>query len=170
MQKFRKILFWTHLTSGILAGIFIFIMCVTGALLSFESNILNYAESDMSRVELPAENAERLPISALINKIRTAKPNSKPSGVTFQNDKTSAATVSLGRDGQIFVNPYTGEMTGAGATTLRGVFRFIEDAHRCDVPEPAKISCEQPDHPTHDESTHTQNNPGQARLVSIEAG
>ena len=83
MQKFRKILFWTHLTSGILAGIFIFIMCITGALLSFESNILNYAESDMRRVELPAENAERLPISALINKIRIAKPNSKPSGVTF---------------------------------------------------------------------------------------
>ncbi len=130
MKQFRKILFWTHLTSGILAGIFIFIMCVTGALLSFESNILDYAESDMRRVELSAENAERLSITALINKTRTEKPDSKPSGVTFQNEKTLAATVSFGRDGQIFVNPYTGEMTGAGATTLRGVFRFIEDAHR----------------------------------------
>ena len=82
----------------------------------------------MSR--FPSENAERLSASEIIEKVGRQNPNTKPSGITFQNDKTSAAIVSLGREGQFFVNPYTGEITGEGAKGWRGVFRVIEDAHR----------------------------------------
>lgn len=129
MKQFRKIIFWLHLTSGVLAGIFIFIMCVTGALLSFESNILEFAESKMRVVEIPLENAQRLPVREIINKAIELKPNAKPSNITLKNDKTSAA-VSLGRDGQVFVNPYTGEITGEDAKVWRGFFRTVEDTHR----------------------------------------
>ena len=130
MKTFRKITFWLHLISGVFAGIFIFIMCVTGALLSFESNILDYSERDMRVVQMPLENAQHLPIQQLIAKISEAKPNVKPSNITLQNDKSAAATVALGRDGQIFVNPYTGEITGEGAKNWRGFFRVVEDLHR----------------------------------------
>ncbi|HQU84014.1 MAG TPA: PepSY-associated TM helix domain-containing protein [Pyrinomonadaceae bacterium] len=130
MQTFRKILFWLHLISGVTAGIFIFIMCVTGALLSFEKNIVNFAERGMNTVSVPSENAQRLSVNELINKVIEAKPNAKPSGITFQNDQTSAATVALGRDGQVFVNPYTGEITGEGAKDVRSFFRFNTDLHR----------------------------------------
>ncbi|CAN5133052.1 hypothetical protein BH20ACI1_BH20ACI1_07400 [soil metagenome] len=131
MKKFRKIIFWLHLTSGVLAGIFIFIMCVTGALLSFESNILEFAESKMRIIKVPSENAQRLPIQQIINKVIESKPNAKPSNITLKNDKTAAAAaVSLGREGQVFINPYTGEITGEDAKEWRGFFRTIEDAHR----------------------------------------
>lgn len=130
MQKLRKIIFWLHLISGVIAGIFIFVMCVTGALLSFESNILEFAESEMRVVKFSDENAQRLSINEIIGKIQIAKPNAKPSGITFQNDKNAAVTVSLGRDGQVFVNPYTGEITGEGSKGWRGFFRTVEDAHR----------------------------------------
>src|SRR5215213_2273425 len=130
MNTFRKIIFWLHLTSGVLAGIFIFIMCVTGALLSFESNILEFAESEMRVVKPPTENAQRLSINEIINKVQGAKPNAKPSGITLQNDRNAAATVALGRDGQLFVNPYTGDITGEGSKSWRGFFRVTEDAHR----------------------------------------
>jgi uncharacterized iron-regulated membrane protein len=130
MQKFRKVIFWLHLISGVLAGIFIFIMCVSGALLSFESNILEFAESEMRVVKPPADNAQRLSINEIIAKIQTAKPSVKPSGITFQNDRNAAVTIALGRDGQIFVDPYTGEITGEGAKGWRGFFRVVEDAHR----------------------------------------
>ena len=130
MKTFRKITFWLHLISGVFAGIFIFIMCVTGALLSFESNILDYSERDMRVVQMPLENAQHLPVQQLIAKISEAKPNVKPSNITLQNDKSMAATVALGRDGQIFVNPYTGEITGEGAKNWRGFFRVVEDLHR----------------------------------------
>lgn len=130
MKTFRKIIFWLHLCSGILAGIFIFIMCVTGALLAFEPDILEFTESNMRVVEVPSETAEKLSAAEIIEKVRQAKPEAKPSGITFQNKKFSAVTVALGRDGQLFVNPYTGEITGEGAKNWRGTFRTIEDAHR----------------------------------------
>ncbi len=38
--------------------------------------------------------------------------------------------MSLGREGQVFVNPYTGEITGEGAKGFRGFFRTVEDTHR----------------------------------------
>ncbi|MGI9055988.1 MAG: PepSY-associated TM helix domain-containing protein, partial [Pyrinomonadaceae bacterium] len=130
MKTFRKIIFWLHLCSGILAGIFIFLMCVTGALLAFEPDILEFAESNMRVVEVPSETAEKLSAVEIIEKVRQAKPEAKPSGITFQNEKFSAVTVALGRDGQLFVNQYTGEITGEGAKNWRGTFSVIEDAHR----------------------------------------
>lgn len=130
MQTFRKILFWLHLISGVTAGIFIFIMCVTGALLSFEKNIVEFAERDMRVVAAPSENAQRLSVNEIIGKVLEVKPNAKPSGITFINDKTAAATVALGREGQVFVNPYTGAVTGEGASGWRSFFRFNTDLHR----------------------------------------
>ena len=130
MSKFRKVIFWLHLISGVLAGIFIFIMCVTGALLSFEANILEAAESEMRVVNPPTAEAQRLSVNEIIGKVQAAKPNAKPSAIAFQNDKNAAATLSLGRDGQLFVDPYTGEITGEGAKGWRSFFRVTEDAHR----------------------------------------
>lgn len=130
MKQVREIFFWLHLISGVTAGIFIFVMCLTGGLLAFESNILEFAEREMRYVNVPAENAERLPVSEIINKIQSLKPGIKPTGITFQNDKTAAATVTLGREGQIFVDPYTAEITGEGAKGIRNFFRVVEDLHR----------------------------------------
>lgn len=130
MNNFRKVFFWLHLSAGVLAGIFIFIMCVTGALLSFQSNILKFAESEMRVVNPPSADAQRLSVNEILAKIQLARPNAKASGITLQNDKNAAAQIALGREGQIFVNPYTGEITGEGAKGWRGFFRFTEDAHR----------------------------------------
>jgi uncharacterized iron-regulated membrane protein len=130
MKNLRKIIFRLHLSAGTLAGLFIFVMCVTGALLSFESNILEYAESGMRVVNSPSENARRISINEILAEFQAAKPNLKPAGITLQNDKNAAAIISLGRDGQIFVNPYNGEITGEGSRVWRGFFRVVEDLHR----------------------------------------
>lgn len=130
MKSFRKIIFWLHLTAGILAGIFIFVMCVTGALLSFQSNILEFAEREMRFVSIPSENQNRLPMQELVAKVLAEKPNSKFTNITLRKEENAAATVALGRDGQVFVNLYTGEITGEGAKGWRDFFRFVEDLHR----------------------------------------
>ncbi len=130
MKNFRKVLFWLHLISGSIAGIVIFMMCVTGALLSFQPNILKFAESEMRTVVPPPVNTKRLSINEIIAKVREAKADAKPSNIVLQNDKNAAATISLGREGQVFVNPYTGAITGEGAKSLRGAFRVVEDFHR----------------------------------------
>ena len=118
-----------HLISGLSAGIFIFIMCISGALLSFESNILEIAEGKMRNVDA-APDAKRLQIYEIIEKANVSKPGATVSNITLENEPKAAAVVSFGRDGQLFVNPYTGEITGEGATGWRAFFRFVEDAHR----------------------------------------
>jgi len=129
MKSFRKIIFWIHLVSGVTAGIVIFIMSVTGALLSFEKNIIEYAEREMRTVTIQ-ENNGKLSVQAILNKTLEAKPEAKPSAITFQNKAEAAVSVTLGRDGQVFVNPYTGEITGEGAKNVRGFFRTVTDWHR----------------------------------------
>lgn len=129
MKLFRKIIFWLHLISGVLGGIVIFIMCVTGALLSFEKNIAEYAERDMRFVAQP-ENARKLSLQEVLAKVSEAKPNAKPATVALVNKPNASWQVSLGRDGTVFINPYTGEMTGEGANGWRGFFRTMTDLHR----------------------------------------
>lgn len=129
MKTFRKILFWLHLTSGVLGGIVIFIMCVTGALLSFEKNITEYFESEM-RFVTPVENARKLSVAELLAKVREAKPEAKPSTITTVNQPHAAWQVALGRDGQVFVNPYTGAITGEGSKSVRAFFSTVTSWHR----------------------------------------
>jgi len=129
MKQFRKVVFWLHLISGVTAGIVIFIMSVTGALLSFEKNIIEYAEREMRFVAVP-ENAHKLFVQEILSKTLVAKPEAKPSAITVQNTANAAVNVALGRDGQVFVNPYTGEITGEGAKNVRGFFRTVTDFHR----------------------------------------
>lgn len=130
MKKFRKIIFWMHLVSGVTAGVVIFAMCVTGALLSFESNILAFAESKMRFVELPIENAQKLSMREILEKAQAAKPEAKLSGVTLQNEANAAPQISFGRQGQFFINPFTGEILGEGAKNWRAFFQKVEDIHR----------------------------------------
>ena len=129
MKVFRKALFWAHLISGLAAGIVIFIMCVTGALLAFEKNIVEIAERDVRMVP-PAADAEPIPVSAILASVKAAKPQSKPGSVTVSNDPRVAVSVSLGRDGQLFVDPYTGEVREENAAGLRSFFRTMTDLHR----------------------------------------
>lgn len=129
MKNFRKLIFWLHLISGILGGIVILIMCVTGALLSFEKDIAEFAERNQ-RFVAPSENAQKLSVQEILAKVSVAKPNTKPASIALPNKANAAWQVSLGRDGQVFVNPYTGEITGEGATGWRGFFRTMTDWHR----------------------------------------
>ena len=129
MKTFCKLIFWLHLISGVLGGIVIMIMCATGALLSFEKNIIEYFESDMRFVAVP-ENAQQLLPQEIIAKVREAKPEAKPSGITVLNQPNTAITVALGREGQVFVNPYTGAITGDGNKSVRGFFTSMTNWHR----------------------------------------
>lgn len=128
MKSFRKVLFWIHLVAGATGAVVIFIMCVTGAVLSFEKNIIEFAERDQQRVA--AVTGERLPVSRLIASATDAKPNAKPASITISSDPASSATVSLGRDGRLFIDPYTGVVLGEGNAALRGFFSTMTSLHR----------------------------------------
>ncbi|MEQ1642385.1 MAG: PepSY-associated TM helix domain-containing protein [Pyrinomonadaceae bacterium] len=127
MQIFRKSIFWLHLILGAVGGVVIFIMCVTGAALSFEKDILANLEYSQRHVQ---EGEARLLPSAILAKVLEKKPESRPGTYTFQNDRTAAVTVALGREGSVFVDPYTGNITGEGNKSARAFFGTMTDLHR----------------------------------------
>jgi uncharacterized iron-regulated membrane protein len=69
-MKLRKIIFWLHLTAGVVAGTVILVMSVTGVLLAFERQIVAFAEHDTRTVTPTTSDAPRLSLNTLMAKAR----------------------------------------------------------------------------------------------------
>ncbi len=128
--KFRKLIFWLHLLAGLIAGVVILIMCVTGAALAFEKEIVAWAERDVRRVVPPAAATARLPLDKLLAKVKEMKPGERPSGITLDTDPNIALLVSFGRTNAFYVNPYSGEVREQGAPGVRAFMHVMIDWHR----------------------------------------
>lgn len=75
MKRFRKFIFWCHLTAGVISGLVILIMSVTGALLAFQPQIERFADRDARTMQPPQSEAQRLSTQALFAKVREARPD-----------------------------------------------------------------------------------------------
>lgn len=117
MKWFRKIIFWMHLIAGISAGIVIFIMCVTGALLAFEKNIIEIAERDARYADADA-TAAPLPVSEILSRVQNADPDIRPSSILITSEPRARWQIGLGRDVTLYVDPYTGEIMGSSNRTV----------------------------------------------------
>lgn len=126
----RKLLFWPHLIAGVLAGLVIALMSLTGVALALETPVLAWADRDARRVEAPAPDAPRLPLDELLARVRAARPEATPSGVTVYPEPTAAVLVSTGRSDGVYVNPYSGEVRPLGAQGWRDFFRRMMEWHR----------------------------------------
>ncbi|MEW6734366.1 MAG: PepSY-associated TM helix domain-containing protein [Acidobacteriota bacterium] len=129
MKLLRKVIFWCHLLVGVSAGLVVMNMAVTGIILAFEPQIVRFTERNVRTVS-PLENGARhLGAQALFAKVHEIKPGVKPTSLTLQADPTAAAVITLGREGVLYLNPYTGELIGKGSKT-RYFFQKITDWHR----------------------------------------
>jgi uncharacterized iron-regulated membrane protein len=129
MKRLRKIIFWCHLPIGLLGGTIILIMCVTGVLLTYEKQIIAWADTRNYNVVPPSTAAQHLPIEQLLTNAKE-KRKSEPSSITKRANANSPVEVSFGREGTLFLNPYTGEIFGEGARGVRSFFRTVTDWHR----------------------------------------
>lgn len=125
----RKILFWTHLVAGLIAGLSILIMCFTGTVLAFEKQIVSLAERDVSRVT-SSPKAPRLSLRQLQRELHARYPEVRPTSVTLSSDPAAAVIFQLGRDQTLYANPYTGEITAPAATRTRDFMHLMEQWHR----------------------------------------
>lgn len=127
MALFRKFLFWTHLVGGILAGIVILIMSVTGVLLTYEKQMIAWSDREF-RVSPPSPDARPLPAGVLLTKVGAFEKR-QPEGLTWEADPAAPVAVAFGRD-TVYVNPYTGEMLGKPTTGMREFMSSMRAWHR----------------------------------------
>ena len=128
-MKLRTVLFWTHLAAGLVAGIVILIMSVTGTLLTFQQSVLRMVERSQRYVEVTA-NGRRLDVDVILERVRLAVPDAEPTTVTLDSDPRATASVALGQRGMVFVNPYTGDVLGTGSARARAFYRSVTSWHR----------------------------------------
>ena len=126
MKLFHKIIFWTHLLAGVIAGLVIFIMSFTGVVLMYEPQISEYSEW---RARWVTPQAKRLPLDELVAKVREANPDSRPAFITVKSDPAASVIINLGRENTVFINPYTGELLG-GLSATHNFLHEIVDWHR----------------------------------------
>ncbi|HEY8518715.1 MAG TPA: PepSY-associated TM helix domain-containing protein [Gammaproteobacteria bacterium] len=124
----RKIVFWAHLVCGVAAGLVIAMMSLTGVLLTYERQILAWA--DRGDYEPPPQPAERLPIETLLGAVKLHAPDFEPTAITLARDPGRPASVTAGRNDTLLVDPYRGQVLGRGAEGLRSFFQAVTGWHR----------------------------------------
>ena len=125
----RTAVFWLHLATGLTAGSVILVMSVTGVLLAFEPQLVERAERDLWRAAPPTVDAPRLPLAAVVAGAPAGAGIERATTVTLRPDPRSSVRVGFGRDGAVFMNPYTGAVVGPGSRT-HDVLHAVEDWHR----------------------------------------
>jgi sulfite reductase (NADPH) flavoprotein alpha-component len=129
----KKFLFKVHLILGLSAGFVLMIIGLTGSILSFEKEIIQFVNKDTYFVK--NINEPRLSIEDILNDFNKKIPDAKINALTFSKDKNSSLVINIAskdkkaRKGiNYYINPYTAEILPD--IKGEGFFKFIEDIHR----------------------------------------
>jgi sulfite reductase (NADPH) flavoprotein alpha-component len=136
---FKKLLTQLHWLLGITAGTVLAIMGVTGALLSFEDELLHALNIGVVTV---APQTAVLPLPALVDKVQSAQPGKRVSQlqvfaapdravrVTLVPDKPANGPGQRRRGEVRYVDPYSAELLGGGELRGQSTLQTIERIHR----------------------------------------
>ncbi|MDP2054043.1 MAG: PepSY-associated TM helix domain-containing protein, partial [Acidobacteriota bacterium] len=129
MKTFRSAIFWMHLIVGVAAGVVVLIMSITGVALTYEKQMLEWA--DRRAWTAPSSlDAHHLAPETLLAKVAEARPGVAPTGVTLRANPAAPVTVTLEGNASLLVDPYTGVIIGAPPSGLRNFFRTMTVWHR----------------------------------------
>lgn len=128
-MTFRSLLFWIHLAAGVVCGLVIGVMCVTGVMLAFEKDVIAWAERDARRVEATV-GAVRKPLDELERHFRAARPDAQPTGIVVSADPRAAVAFTVGRSATYYVDPYTGEVREPASKATAGFMQTMLVWHR----------------------------------------
>lgn len=121
----RKTVFWVHLGCGVAAALVILMMSVTGVILTYERQMLDWAEPRAS-----SDEGERLPVASLVAAAQLSGTDFEPASVSISSDPGEAVAVSGGPGGVRYVDPYTGVVLGPGPERLDRFFGAVTGWHR----------------------------------------
>jgi uncharacterized iron-regulated membrane protein len=91
--------------------------------------MVEYAERDVREVVPPDTNPAHLSLDEIVANARAQNPLLRPTGVVLRNEPTASVAVSFGRDGAVYIDPYTGTVLGK-ESKLHDWFNIVTDWHR----------------------------------------
>jgi uncharacterized iron-regulated membrane protein len=126
---FRKVLFWSHLACGLCAGIVVFIMSITGVMLTYEKQLLAWVDRNAAQIQ-PPPTAASVNVSTALRSVRARFPDRIPTTLTRRADPRAPITVTLDGGQIVLVHPYAGTVIGEAPSAMRTVFRTATEWHR----------------------------------------
>lgn len=123
----RKTIFWAHLGAGVVAGLVILMMSVTGVILTYERQILAWAAQDYYADARPGQT--RLSIDELLARA-TEQVEFQPGSITLAANPQAPALVAAGRRNSAQLNPYTGDVLQPRNEALEQFFVTVMRIHR----------------------------------------
>lgn len=126
----RKVLFWIHLAIGVSVALPVFVMCVTGALMTYERQIEAWGDRWSVKAHESSKQARTLDLEGLIQKIREAR-GVDPSAITVFADNTQPVTIELdGKPARVLhVDADSGKIAGDTSRKVRLAFQKIRAWH-----------------------------------------
>jgi uncharacterized iron-regulated membrane protein len=124
----RSTIFWIHLVCGVATGLVVLMMSVTGVILTYERQILAWAEG--TRFPAPTPGAERLTLEELLAAAKLHRPEFTPTSLLLRNEPEAPVVLGAGRSGSLLVDPYSGTVQEPGAERLRAFFSAVTGWHR----------------------------------------
>ena len=125
---FRKTIFWIHLSCGVLAGLLVFVMSLTGVLLAYERQIKGWVAQ--SHYVPAAQQTTRLPLLQLLADFKLARPELQPNSLSVNNNPGAPVSVRAGRAGSFDLDPYTAQIMQTESAELNEFFETVEHVHR----------------------------------------
>lgn len=119
-----------HRFLGLVLGIPFALICISGALLAFEPQLLRLVHPEHYRVDVAVRH-ERLPVDEVYARVSSQLPDTVQLGTLRigQPDETWQIEIASLRNAELFVNPYTGKITGMQDHD-RGFFYEVRRLHR----------------------------------------
>ena len=124
----RSTIFWIHLVCGVAAGLVVLMMSVTGVLLTYERQLVAWA--DRTAYPAPAPGAKPLPLERLVEAAKLRRPELVATTIVLRNEADAPVVLGAGRSGSLLVDPYSGEVSDPGGASLRSFFDTVKGWHR----------------------------------------
>ena len=129
---YKTFWFWLHWFLGAVFGVLLLIVGVSGAILSYEKEIMNLINKDTYYVEVP-QNQERLALSQVVELYQEQHLEHKINSINFSSDINSSIYLNISQDGSkrgenIYLNPYTAEVLPQ--VIGKDFFMFVFRLHR----------------------------------------
>jgi uncharacterized iron-regulated membrane protein len=129
IRQLRAGLFWIHFALGVAGGLFILNMAISGVLISYERQILDFAEAAQRKVK--TLGPQPLDVETLVNRVRQSYPDRRFTGLVLYSDPSASVQFTVGREDEVlYVDGYTGGVLRQGHRALRDFFRFVTGWHR----------------------------------------
>lgn len=125
----RSILFWIHLCCGIAAAVIILVMSATGVALTYEKQLLAWADQRSLPSAIEAAG-DRLSLDSLVRVAERATPDKQATAVLVASTPTAPVKVAFGREGALLLDPYRGTVLGSGDQAMRASLSTITAWHR----------------------------------------